>query len=258
MQIDLGGKHVLVTGGGGGIGSAMVRAFAGAGASVAINYVGSAQAAEKLAGEIGADRAMAIAADISDEAQVQAMFDTLEARWKTLDILINNAGIEVEPQPGWKMAAADWRRVLDINLTGSFLCARRALGPMIRRRAGVIINITSVHEVVAWSGHSAYAVSKAGLAMLTRTLAQEAGPFGIRVINLAPGAIRTPINAQVWQSKTGLADLRSKTPLGRIGKPEEVAAMAVMLASDAASYVTGTTVFVDGGMTDYPDFMHGG
>lgn len=258
MHIDLSGKHVLVTGGSGGIGSAMVRAFASAGAFVAVNHVGCARDAEKLVAEIGPERTMAIAADVGDEAQVDAMFEAIEERWDTLDILVNNAGIEVERQPAWKLRAADWRKVLDVNLTGSFLCARRALREMVRHRAGVIINITSVHEVIAWSGHSAYAASKAGLAMLTRSLAQEAGPFGVRVVSLAPGAIRTPINARMWQDEAGLADLCSKSTLGRMGHPPEIAAMAVVLASEAAGYVTGTTVFVDGGMTDYPDFMHGG
>jgi NAD(P)-dependent dehydrogenase (short-subunit alcohol dehydrogenase family) len=258
MLIDLSEKHVLITGGSGGIGSAMAHAFAEAGAFVAVNYVGSHAVADALVNEIGADRAMAIAADVSDEAQVEAMFAAIESRWKSPDVVVNNAGIEVEARPAWELSADDWRRVIDINLTGPFLCAGCALRQMIRRRSGVIINVTSVHEIIAWRDHSAYTASKAGLSMLTRNLAQEAGPFGVRVLSLAPGAIRTPINANMWGSDSGLADLRSKTPFGRIGEPEEVAAMAVILASDAASYMTGTTVFVDGGMTDYPSFMHGG
>jgi NAD(P)-dependent dehydrogenase (short-subunit alcohol dehydrogenase family) len=258
MQVDLGGKCVLVTGGSGGIGSAVVRAFRHAGALVAVNYVGADDAAEALVAEIGHDRAFAVCADVGDEGQVASMFAAIESRWGGLDILVNNAGIEVEAAPAWQLSPADWRKVLDINLTGPFLCSRHALHGMVERRSGVIINVTSVHETIAWSGHTAYTASKAGLAMLTRTLAQEASPFGVRVLSLAPGAIRTPINAEVWQSEAGLADLRGKIPLGRIGEPDEVAAMAVVLASDAASYITGTTVFVDGGMTDYPSFRHGG
>ncbi|MGE0210489.1 MAG: 3-oxoacyl-ACP reductase FabG [Parvibaculaceae bacterium] len=258
MRIDLSGKRVLVTGGSGGIGAAVSRAFGRAGARVAVNYVGNAGAADALVEEIGPERAMAIAADVSDEAQVEAMFARIGSAWGGLDVLLNNAGIETHATPAWELAPSEWRKILEVNLTGAFLCARLALRGMIEQRSGVIINTTSVHEVIAWSGHSAYAASKAGLAMLTRTLAQEASPHGVRVLNLAPGAIRTPINEDVWQSEGGREDLLSKIPLGRIGEPDEVAGMAVVLASDIARYLTGTTVFVDGGMTDYPSFRHGG
>lgn len=258
MQIDLRSKRVLVTGGSGGIGSAMVRAFGRAGALVAVNHVGNGAAAYALVAEIGQDRAFAVMADVADDGQVDCMFTAIESRWGGLDILVNNAGIEADAGLAWQFSPEDWRKVLDVNLTGPFLCCRRALQGMVKRRSGVIVNVTSVHETIAWSGHSAYTASKAGLAMLTRTLAQEASPFGVRVLSLAPGAIRTPINAAVWQSEEGLADLRDKIPLGRIGEPDEIAAMVVILASDAASYITGTTVFVDGGMTDYPSFRHGG
>ena len=148
--------------------------------------------------------------------------------------------------------------MIDINLMGPFLCAREALRRMVAQKRGVILNMSSVHEVIAWSGFSAYTASKAGLGMLTKTLAQEAAPFGVRVVALAPGAIQTPINQDVWSNPQMLADLQEKIALGRMGSPEEIARMAVVLLSDAASYVTGTTVFVDGGMTDYPSFAHGG
>jgi NAD(P)-dependent dehydrogenase (short-subunit alcohol dehydrogenase family) len=258
MQVDLRDKRVLITGASGGIGSAIVRAFGQAGALVAVNYVGSDSAAKTLVEELTPDRSFAVSADVSNEAQVDSMFEFIEARWGGLDILVNNAGIEVAAQYTWKFSTHDWHKVIGVNLTGPFLCARRALPNMVERRTGVVINVTSVHEIIAWSGHSAYAASKAGLAMLTRTLAQEASQFGVRILNLAPGAIQTPINANVWRDEKGLDDLRSKIPIGRIGEPKEVAAMAVLLASDAASYMTGTTVFVDGGMTDYPSFRHGG
>jgi glucose 1-dehydrogenase len=122
----------------------------------------------------------------------------------------------------------------------------------------VIINTSSVHELIAWSGYSAYTASKAGLSMLSKTLAQEAGPYGVRVLCIAPGAIRTAINADVWQDAAGQQDLISKIAIGRVGEPEDVAGMAVVLASDVARYVTGSSVFVDGGMPDYPAFGHGG
>jgi glucose 1-dehydrogenase len=129
---------------------------------------------------------------------------------------------------------------------------------MIRAGSGVVVNLSSVHETIPWSGYSAYASSKAGIAMLTKTLAQEAGPFGVRVVAVAPGAIETPINRDVWNDPKRRADLLEKIPLNRIGDPDEVAGLIVFLASDAARYVTGTSVFVDGGMTDYPGFAHGG
>ena len=158
----------------------------------------------------------------------------------------------------WETDVDAWRKVIDINLGGAFLCAREALKRMTAQKSGVILNTSSVHEVIAWSGYSAYAASKAAVSMMAKTLAQEAGPHGVRVLCIAPGAIATPINANVWQDPAGLKDLLTKIPMNRIGKPEDIAGMAVVLASDVAGYMTATTVFVDGGMTDYPDFMHGG
>ena len=145
-----------------------------------------------------------------------------------------------------------------MNLLGAFYCAREALKRMVPQKSGVILNISSVHEEIAWSGYSAYTASKAAVSMLTKTLAQEAAPHGVRVLSVAPGAIKTPINRSVWSDQQCLQDLLEKIPLKRIGAPEEVARMVVVLASDIASYVTGRTIFVDGGMTDYPDFAHGG
>jgi NAD(P)-dependent dehydrogenase (short-subunit alcohol dehydrogenase family) len=141
---------------------------------------------------------------------------------------------------------------------GAFDCARQALRRMVPAGRGVVLTVTSVHEVIPWSGYSAYAASKAGAGMLTRTLAQEAAPFGVRVVALAPGAVKTHINQAVWSDPNSLADLLDKIPLNRLGEPTDIAAMALFLVSDAASYVTGTTTFVDGAMTDYPDFAHGG
>ena len=153
---------------------------------------------------------------------------------------------------------AAWRKVLEVNLFGAFYCAHEALKRMVPQGKGVILNLSSVHEVIPWTGYSAYTAAKAGISMLTRTLSQEAAPYSVRVVALAPGAIRTPINRTVWADPTMSKDLLGKIPLGRIGDTSDVANMAVMLASDAAGYVTGTSVFVDGGMTDYPDFAHGG
>ena len=158
----------------------------------------------------------------------------------------------------WEADPARWRRVLDINLVGAFLCAREALRRMVAQKSGVVLGISSVHELIPWTGFSAYTASKAGMSMLIKTLAQEAAPHGVRVLAVGPGAIKTPINANVWNDPKLYADLLEKIPLRRMGTPEEIASMVVFLVSDAAAYVTGTTIFVDGGMLDYPDFQHGG
>lgn len=260
MDLRITGQRVLVTGGAGGIGTACVKAFAAEGARIAIGYIGDASPADKLADTVrtaGGD-ALTLGADINDAAAVAAMFARLDDAWGGLDILINNAGVDGPRAEAWKSDPAAWSRVIDTNLKGAFLCAREALRRMVPARAGVVINTSSVHEAIAWSGYSAYAASKAAVSMMAKTLAQEAAPFGIRVLCVAPGAIETPINRPVWSDARGLADLVEKIPLGRLGRPEEVAAMMVILASPAASYVTGTTLYVDGGMTDYPSFAHGG
>lgn len=260
MQIDLHGKRVLVTGGNSGLGAAMVRAFGAAGARVGINYVARPEDTDALVAEIkkAGGEAIAIEADVSAPDSVAEMFASLDKAWGGIDVLVNNAGIDGPRAPAWEADIHAWRKVIDINLVGAFLCAREALKRMVPQRSGVIINTSSVHEVIAWSGYSAYTASKAGLSMMAKTLGQEAGPYGVRVLSIAPGAIATPINADVWKDPAGLKDLLEKIPMRRIGKPEDIAGMAVVLASDAASYVTTTTVFVDGGITDYANFMHGG
>jgi len=260
MQIDLHGKRVLVTGGNSGLGAAMVRAFGASGAKVAINYVTHPETADALVADLkkGGGEAIALQADVSAPAAVAGMFAALDKAWGGIDVLINNAGIDGPRAESWESDVDAWRKVIEINLGGAYLCAREALKRMVAQKAGVVINTSSVHEVIAWSGYSAYVASKAGLSMMAKTLAQEAGPYGVRVLCIAPGAIATPINASVWQDPAGLKDLLDKIPMRRVGKPEDIAGMAVVLASDVASYVTATTVFVDGGITDYADFMHGG
>jgi NAD(P)-dependent dehydrogenase (short-subunit alcohol dehydrogenase family) len=201
---------------------------------------------------------MAIQADVSESNAVADLFRQLDAAWGGVDIVINNAGIDGAPALGWEVDLQTWRKVIDVNLFGAFYCAREALKRMVPQKSGVVLNITSVHEEIAWSGYSAYAASKAAVGMLTKTLAQEAAPHGVRVLAVAPGAIKTPINRAVWSDPKSLQDLLTKIPLGRLGDPDEIARMVVVLVSDAASYVTGRTIFVDGGMTDYPAFSHGG
>ena len=260
MNIRLDGKRALVTGGSSGIGAAIASALGGAGAKVAINYVSHPEGAQEVARRIQQQHphALPLQADVSNPDAVKEMFGRMDQAWGGIDVLVNNAGIDGERAFGWEAKPDVWRRVIEVNLFGAFHCAREALQRMVAQKSGVILSITSVHEIIAWSGYSAYAASKAAVGMLTKTLAQEAAPHGVRVLAVAPGAIKTPINQAVWSDPAGLKDLLEKIPLGRVGEPEDVARMVVMLVSDAASYVTGKTVYVDGGMTDYPSFAHGG
>src|SRR5580693_4314913 len=260
MDLKLTGKRVLVTGGNSGLGAAIVRAFAAEHARVAINYLVHPEITEQMRTELkpSAGDVLSLQGDISKAADVAAMFQKVDAAWGGIDVLINNAGIDGARALSWEADPEAWNRVLQINLVGAFLCAREALKRMVPRKSGVIINTSSVHEQIAWSGYSAYCAAKAGLSMMSKTMAQEGGEYGVRVLCIAPGAIRTAINANVWQDAAGQQDLISKIAIGRVGKPEDVAGIAVVLASDVAGYMTGTSVFVDGGMTDYPAFTHGG
>lgn len=260
MEISLAGKRALVTGGNSGIGAAVVNALARAGAKVAVNYLVHPELSEGILAAVrgAGGEALALAADVSDAAAVAQMFGELERQWGGIDILVNSAGIDGPRALAWEADVAAWRRVLEVNLFGAYYCAREALRRMVGQKSGVILSISSVHEIIPWSGYSAYAASKAGLGMMTQTLAQEAAPHGVRVLAVGPGAIKTPINRLVWADPAGLRDLLDKIPLGRLGEPEEIARMVVVLVSDAASYATGRTFFIDGGMTDYPAFAHGG
>ena len=260
MEIRLDGKRALVTGAGSGIGRAIAIGLAQSGARVAVNYVSSPEKATAVVATIrdAGGVAIAVQADVSDAAQVETMFTTLDQAWGGIDMLVNNAGIDGGAAVSWEADPAQWRRVLDINLGGAFLCSREALRRMVAQKSGVVLCISSVHELIPWTGFSAYTASKAGMSMMVKSMAQEAAPFGVRVLALGPGAIKTPINASVWNDPAMYADLIEKIPLQRMGSPEEIAGMAVVLVSDAAAYITGTTLFVDGGMLDYPDFAHGG
>lgn len=261
------GHRALVTGSATGIGRAIALAFARAGADVAVNYVRHEERAEEAAREIRAmgRRSLAVRADVSRESDVEAMFRRVLEEWGTIDVLVNNAGIQRDA-PFDRMSLEDWRTVLDVNLTGSFLCARAAVREFRRRgvvaevsrAAGKIICVTSVHELIPWAGRVNYAASKAGLMMLARSLAQETAPDRIRVNAIAPGAVRTAINRPAWEEERAREELLELIPYGRIGVPEDVARAAVWLASDESDYVTGATLFVDGGMALYPAFRTGG
>lgn len=260
MKIQLDGKVALVTGASSGIGRGIAEALAECGASVGVGYLSDRAPADEVVNAIVAagGRAAALKADVADQAAVRAMFGQLDAELGPIDILVNCAGIDGRAAPTWEIDAAAWKKVIEVNLFGTFHCAQEALRRMTARRTGVVLNISSVHETIAWSGYGAYTASKAGLSMFTKTMAQEAAPFGVRVLALAPGAIQTDINRAVWSDPAMLADLLHKIPLARMGQVKEIGELVAVLVSDVGSYVTGTTVLVDGGMTDYPDFAHGG
>jgi NAD(P)-dependent dehydrogenase (short-subunit alcohol dehydrogenase family) len=260
MKISLDRKKSLVTGGSSGLGAAIAASLAEAGAKVAVNFRTDADGAANVAAAIRekGGEALEVQADVSDPAAVAAMFQRIDEEWGGIDIVVCNAGIDGEHMLSWEAEDSAWRRVVEVNLFGAFHCCREALKRMVPARSGVILTITSVHESIAWSGYSAYAAAKAGVSMMTKTLAQEAAPHGVRVLAIGPGAIKTPINRSVWGDPESMRDLLAKIPLNRMGEPSEIGAMAAFLASDAAAYVTGCTVFVDGGMMDYPSFAHGG
>lgn len=254
------GRVALVTGASGGLGSSFARALAAAGADVAVHYrSGGDEAASVAAGVREAGRrAIEVQADLTDASAVAGMFGEIVERLGPVDILVANAGVDGTRGKAWELSAEDWRRTIDINLFGTYHCAREALVGMVPRRTGVICNVTSTHESVPWGGYSAYTASKAAVAMMTKTMALEAAEHGVRLLCLAPGAIKTPINHEVWEDPKQLADLRSKIPMRRMAEPDEIARLLVHLVSDDASYVTGTTIVADGGLMLHAEFLEGG
>ena len=262
----LAGQAALVTGGDSGIGAEVCRVLAAAGATVGINYLRDAAAANAMRDEIArtGGRAVPVQADVSDEAAVAAMFERFVAEAGRVDIVVANAGIQIDA-PAAEMTAAAWRRVIDVNLTGQFLCARegirrfRAQPPLAASRArGKVVCMSSVHEVIPWAGHVNYAASKGGVMLMMKSLAQEVAHERIRVNAIAPGAIATPINRPAWETPEARARLVKLIPYGRVGEPLDIAKAALWLASEESDYVTGTTLFVDGGMTLYPGFVDNG
>jgi glucose 1-dehydrogenase len=260
--------HVaIVTGSSSGIGLAVAEAMAGEGASVVVNHHSDDQAADDLVRRIrsAGGRSFAVKADVSREEDVTRLFDETIAAFGRLDALVANAGIQKDVAIA-EMTLKDWTSVIDVNLTGQFLCAREAVRRFRQqsresapaRSAGSIIAMSSVHEIIPWAGHINYASSKGGVRMFMRSLAQEVAGEGIRVNAIAPGAIKTPINKEAWETEEALERLLRLIPYGRIGEPDDVARAAIWLASDEADYVTGTTLFVDGGMSLYPEFRDNG
>ncbi|MEU6370812.1 SDR family oxidoreductase [Streptomyces sp. NPDC046931] len=261
------GQKALVTGANSGIGKATAIGLGRMGADVVVNYVSDADAADQVVREIEAlgVRAYAHEADVSQEDQVVRMVSRMVEELGTIDILVANAGLQRDARL-MDMTLAQWQKVLDVNLTGQFLCAREAAKEFLRRgvvpevssSAGKIICMSSVHQVIPWAGHVNYAASKGGVLMMMETMAQELAPHGIRVNGVAPGAIRTPINRSAWETPEAETSLLKLIPYGRVGEPEDIARAVGVLASDLLDYVVGATLYVDGGMTLFPGFATGG
>jgi glucose 1-dehydrogenase len=250
MTDELQGKVAIVTGGNTGIGKAVVLALAEQGASVVIDYVSNPQATEDLERKIAdlGEAATAVEADVSKVEDLQRMIDTAVSAYGRLDVMVNNAGVETRTSV-LDTTEAQYEKVLDINLKSAFFGTQLAAKQMIAQGGGGrIINMTSVHEDWPMAGNTAYCLSKGGMRMLTRTAGVELGPHNICVVGVGPGAVDTPINAQTVANPAALAALNKSIPLGRLAEPEEIASVVAFLAGPGAGYITGTTIFADGGI----------
>lgn len=269
MENQLAGQVAIITGSDSGIGAGVARAMGAAGATVVIDHHShkSRERAEEVLRQVIAAGGNGIVhqADISDEEQVKELFARTIATFGTVDILVNNAGLQRDA-PFQDMTLEQWNTVIGTNLTGQFLCAREAIREFLRRgiipersrAAGKIICMSSVHEVIPWAGHANYAASKGGIMLLMKSIAQEFAPKKIRINGIGPGAIKTDINKSAWDTPEGEQRLLQLIPYKRVGVVEDVGKAAVWLASDESDYVTGTTLYVDGGMLLYPGFDDNG
>ena len=258
LMIGIADKRILVTGGSSGIGQSIAIRLAAEGARVAINYFRGLEGARTTERTIHAANPahtpLLLQADLAKEEDVDRMFDEFLAEMGGIDILINNAAYQTEC-PSHELKRKDFEAVLATNLVGAFHCAQRTLADLRGQgRPGVIINISSVHEIIPKPGFVSYSVSKGGMQNLTRTLALEYAPHGIRVNGVAPGATITPINRAWIDDPEARKAVESHIPMARSGTPEEMAALTAYLCSDESSYITGQTIFIDGGLTLYPEF----
>ncbi len=260
-------QTAIITGSSSGIGKAIAIAFGQEGANVVVNYNSSREKALEVVKQIkaaGGD-AIAVKANMGKEADVLKMFEKAVAAFGQIDIVVANSGIQNDAT-FMEMTLEQWENVININLTGQFLCAREAAKHFVAqakgqtpvRAIGKIICMSSVHDMIPWAGHVNCAASKGGVLMFMKSIAQELAPLKIRVNAISPGAIQTPINKSVWSSEQNMKDLMNLIPYRRIGQPEDVAKAAVWLASDDSDYITGETLYVDGGMMLYPEFSDNG
>ena len=267
LSISLKNQSALVTGANSGIGEAIAIGLGEAGANVVVNYVVDPASAEAVADKIRSfgSKAITLKADVTNEEEVRSMYKAMFKEFGTIDILVNNAGLQRDAA-FHEMTLEQWNKVINVNLTGQFLCAREAIKEMLRRgpvpeisaACGKIICMSSVHEIIPWARHVNYASSKGAIKMFMQSLAQEYGDRKIRVNSICPGAIQTPINAGAWNTPQAMASLMTLIPYNRIGQPQDIANLAVFLASDASDYITGASIFIDGGMTVFEGFAEGG
>jgi glucose 1-dehydrogenase len=244
-------KVALITGSSQGIGRGIAERFAAEGADIVINFSGNAARAQETleAVEAAGQRGLTVQADVSKTDELRRLFATAIEHFGQLDILVNNAGVETHA-PFWDVTESDYDKVLGVNLKGVFFATQEFVRHLRQtNRRGKIVNVSSVHEELPFPNFTAYCASKGGVKMLTRNLSVELGPLGITINNIAPGAIETPINTKLLNDPMKLNALLGQIPLGRLGQPGDVSGLAVFLASDDADYVTGSTYYVDGGLT---------
>lgn len=267
FTLDLTGQVAIVTGASSGLGAASAKALAGAGASVCVNYHRDEHGANAVREEIkrAGGKAIVVGVNVAHEDRVEHLFAKTREAFGDVHILVANAGLQKDGAAD-TLSLEDWNTVLDVNLTGQFLCCREAIRsflargrqPELSRALGKIICMSSVHQVIPWGGHVNYATSKGGIMLMMKTLAQEYAGRGIRINAICPGAIKTPINHDAWGTPDAETKLKKLIPYGRVGDPEDIANAVVWLASDLSDYVTGASLFVDGGMTLYPGFEDNG
>ncbi|WP_420460105.1 SDR family oxidoreductase [Neolewinella sp.] len=266
MNIDLAGQTAIVTGSSTGLGRACAIGLAAEGMNVVINYHSSKEEADDTAEVISeaGGRAIVVQADVSKEDDVARLFQACADAYGHLDVLVANAGLQADAA-FTEMTLAEWNRVINVDLTGQFLCCREAARVFRRqgvhghsKSAGKIICMSSVHDEIPWAGHVNYAAAKGGVKMLMESMAQELAADKIRVNAISPGAIRTDINKAAWSTEQAMEKLLQLVPYGRIGEGEDIANLCAFLASDVSDYITGATIYIDGGMMLYPGFRFGG
>jgi glucose 1-dehydrogenase len=272
-SLKLKGQTVIVTGSSSGIGKACAIYFGGLGANVVVNYHsdenGANDSLEKI--KAGGGDGITVQADVSKEEEVISMLEQTIEKFGRLDVMVSNAGLQVD-SPFLEMTTKQWQKVIDVNLTGQFICIREAAKQFVKQSPeenkgkavntglaiGKIVMMSSVHDVIPWAGRVNYAASKGGVSMMMKSVSQELAPYKIRVNSISPGAIKTAINKAVWSKQESLNDLMDLIPYRRIGTPEDVAKAVAWLASDESDYVNGETLYIDGGMTLYPEFADNG